>query len=81
MWEVPKLLGLIGKELHNDDDGSTRGSSSRPSGSGTSPSSSSPFAGLPPLIPSPSPSHQTEVGRWQHANPALAGPLQCQFPP
>lgn len=29
----------------------------------------------------PLPSHQTQVGRWQHANPALAGPLQCQFPP
>lgn len=26
-------------------------------------------------------SHQTQVWRWQHANPALAGPLQCQFPP
>lgn len=29
----------------------------------------------------PLPSRQTQVGRWQHANPALAGPLQCQFPP
>lgn len=27
------------------------------------------------------PSHQTQVRRWQHANPALASPLQCQFPP
>lgn len=29
-----------------------------------------------------SPAHfpNTQVGQWQHANPALAGPLQSQFP-
>lgn len=56
-------------------------------GSGSSTKGSTPIRLSLNLSPSsstsafPFSSHQTQVGRWQHANPALAGPLQCQFPP
>lgn len=78
---MPLTTGDSSGRLRNDDgfNGWLRRQQQQHRRQRSHPSQSKPSPPAP-QHPLPPPT-QTQVGRWQHANPAPAGPLQCQFPP